>query len=133
ETTVRDIMESGSDELFAVDFYHIEVSHLSSVVQMSGELPAGPELDLARELCAYGRKLSARFQYPGEPAFENQYRDYAVYLDVLASDNVEAGLAHFRAKVESSNPEEVGTAPAEVLVNLLLRLSRNAEALAVAR
>ncbi len=133
ETTVRGILDSGRDWLFADDFYHIDVSHLSSVVQMSMQLPAGPELELARALCAYGKKLSPRFQYPGEPPFENQYHDYAVYLDVLAGDNVEAGLAHFRAKLESANPEEVGTAPAEVLVNLLLKVNRPAEALDVAR
>jgi hypothetical protein len=48
-------------------------------------------------------------------------------------ENVEEGLAHFRAKVEKADPENDGTFPAEVLVNLLLRLGRPAEALAVAR
>ena len=36
-------------------------------------------------------------------------------------------------RVERASPEEVGTYPAEVLVNLLLKLDRPAEALAVAR
>lgn len=133
EKTVRGILDSGRDWLFADDFYHVDVSHLGSVVQMSMQLSPGPELDLARELCAYGKRLSTRFQYPGDPPFENQYHDYAFYLDVLAGENVEASLAHFREKLASYNPEEMGTAPAEVLVNLLLRLSRPAEALAVAR
>src|SRR5205823_14350845 len=70
---------------------------------------------------------------PGEPPFENQYHDYAPYLDVLAGVNVEEGLAHFREKLAQYDLQEVGTAPAEVLVNLLLRVNRPAEALAVAR
>lgn len=115
------------------DYYHVDVSHLSSVVQMSVALPPGEELNLARELCLYGRRLSSRFLYPGDPPFEDTYRDYGIYLDVLASENVEAGLAHFRAKVETADPETIGTYPADVLVNLLLRLKRPTEALAIAR
>jgi hypothetical protein len=124
---------AGRDWLFGEDYYHVDVSHLSSVVQMSIHLPKCEELDLARQLCAYGQRLSSRFQYASDPPFENQYRDYGVYLAVLAGDDIEGGLAHFRAKAEAADPETVGTYPAEVLVNLLLRLDRPAEALAVAR
>ena len=131
ETTVRGLM-AGREWLFEEEFYHIDVSHLSAVVQMSAYLPRGEELGLARELCAYGQRLSPRFQYPGDPPFENMYTDYAAYLAVLAGEQVEKGLAHFRAKAENAGPD-TGTRPAEVLVNLLLRLDRPAEALAVAR
>jgi hypothetical protein len=130
--SVRELM-SGRDWLFQDDFYHIDVSHLGAVVQMSVHLAAGEELNLARELCAYGQKLSPRFQYASDPPFENQYQDYGIYLAVLAGDDVEGGLAHFRIKAEEADPETVGTYPAEVLVNLLLRLDRPAKALGVAR
>lgn len=132
EKTVRELIAT-RHWLCEEDFYHVDVSHLSSVVQMSTLLPPGPELDLARELCAYGKKLSPRYQYAGEPPFENQYHDYAVYLDILAGENVEAGLAHFRDKADRANPEEDGTGAAQVLVNLLLRLERPKDALEVAR
>lgn len=124
---------AGRDWLFEDDFYHIDVSHLSAVVQMSIHLPPGEELNLARDLCAYGTHLSPRFQYAGDPPFDDQYKDYGVYLATLAGDGQEEGLAHFRAKVEKADPENDGTRPAEVLVNLLVRLGRHAEALAVAR
>jgi hypothetical protein len=130
--SVRELM-AGRDWLFQDDFYHIDVSHLGAVVQMSIHLEPGEELDLARALCAYGQKLSPKFQYASDPPFENQYKDYGIYLGVLAGDDVEGGLAHFRAKADEADPETVGTYPAEVLVNLLLRLNRPAEALAVAR
>lgn len=130
--SVRELIE-GRDWLFGDDFYHIDVSHLSAVVQMATHLPACAELELARELCVYGEKLSPRFQYNSDPPFENQYRDYGIYLGILAGDNVESGLDHFRAKAEEADPETVGTYPAEVLVNLLLRLNRTGEALAVSR
>jgi hypothetical protein len=130
--TVRDLM-AGRDWLFENEYSHVDLSHLSSVVQMSIHLPPCPELEMARELCAYGQRLTTRYQYPADPPFEDQYRDYGVYLAILAGDRVDENLDHFRAKANSADPETVGTYPAEVLVNLLLRIGRPAEALAVAR
>lgn len=124
---------AGRDWLFEDELYHIDVSHLSAVVQMSVFLPRGPELALARELCAYGSRLAPRLRYAGDPPFEDQYVDYAVYLTALAGEREEEGLDHFRAKVERAAAEQGGTAPVEVLVNLLLRLNRADEALSVAR
>jgi len=130
--SVRELM-AGRDWLFQDEFYHIDISHLGAVVQMSVFLTSGEELRLARELCDYGKRLSPRFQNPGEPPFEDQYPDYAIYLAALDGENVEAAIAHFRTKVEKADPENEGTRPAEVLVNFLARLGRPKEALQVAR
>jgi hypothetical protein len=130
--TIPELM-AGRDWLFADEFYHIDLSHLSSVVQMSAQLDKCDELRMARELCLYGQKLSPRFQQVTDPPFENQYKDYEVFLSILAGDNVEEGLAHFRAKAENADPDTVGTYPAEVLVNLLLRLGRPQDALEISR
>src|SRR5207253_6692077 len=75
-------------ELFTEDAYHIDTSHLSSVVQMSTYLSAGPENDLARELCAYGRKLSRGLQGMHEAPFEEGYDDYLAFLRVIAGSAV---------------------------------------------
>jgi hypothetical protein len=130
--TVRELM-AGRDQLFEDEFYHVDVSHLQAVVQMSVHLPRGQELQMARELCVYGQRLSPRFRQATDPPFEDHYADYGVYLATLAGDNVEGGIAYFRSKAENADPDTVGTFPAEVLVNLLLRLDRPGEALAVAR
>jgi hypothetical protein len=130
--TVAELI-AGRDWLFADEFYHIDLSHLSAVVQMSTQLDNGAELRLARDLCQYGQKLSPRFQQVTDPPFENQYQDYEVFLSILLGENVEEGLAHFRAKAENADPDTVGTYPAEVLVNMLLRLGRKDEALATSR
>jgi hypothetical protein len=132
ETTVRGLL-AGRDYLFEEEFAHIDTSHLNAVVQMSSVLDPGEELEMARELCLYGQRLSPRLRYPSDPPFDDTYRDYGAYLAILAGDDVEAGLQHFRTKAEQADPETIGTYPAEVLVNLLLRLERPAEALAVAR
>jgi hypothetical protein len=132
EQTIAALM-AGRDWLFEDEFSHVDVSHLGSIVQMSISLPPCAELQMARELCDYGRRQKPRYQYPGDPPFENHYEDYAVYLSLLAVDRVEEGLAHFRAKVENNDLTKIGTFPAAVLVNLYVRLNRLADALAVAR
>jgi hypothetical protein len=131
-TSVRELIE-GRDWLFADEFYHIDLSHLNSVVQMATQLQKCEELALARELCAYGMRLSPRFRYQSEPPFEDQYADYDKYLAILAGEDVEGGVAHFRAKVDANDPKEAGTFPAEIFVNLLMRLGRESEALDAVR
>jgi hypothetical protein len=126
--TVRELIE-GREWLFNDDFYHIDLSHLNSVVQMATQLEKCEELELARDLCAYGKKLSPRFRYQSEPPFEDQYADYDKYLAILTGEDVEGGLAHFRAKVDANPPATMGTFPTEIYVNLLLRLGRTEEAL----
>jgi hypothetical protein len=132
ETSIRELI-AGRDWLFGDDCYHIDLSHLSSVVQMSMHLTPCPALEMARELCEYGQRLSGRFVNPGDPPFEDLYRAIGIYLAILAGDNVEAGLDYFRHQAEQADPETIGTYPAQVLVNLLLRLERPTEALTVAR
>jgi hypothetical protein len=130
--SVRELI-AGRDWLFADDIYHVDISHLSAIVQMSIELPACAELDLARDLCIYGQKLCPKLHYPGYSPFDDQYVDYGIYLDALAGVNVEQAIAHFRAKVANADPQSAGTMPAEVLVNFLVRLQRPAEALHIVR
>jgi hypothetical protein len=122
------------DELFGEDVYHIDISHLSSVVQMALQLPRTERdtLSLARELCLYGQRLAPQFQGHGDAPFEENYQDYGVYLDVLLEHDTDAGLAHFESKI-ARELEEGNTFPAEVYVNLLVKLGRNREALAAAK
>src|SRR5262249_18015790 len=132
EPSIRELLQ-GRDWLFEDEAYHIDTSHLSSVVQMSMMLSPCPELDMARELCQYGQKLPGRSLGQQAPPRDRGYADYEVYLSILAGDEVEKGIAHFRRKADEADPEEIGTYPAEVLVNLLLRLGRGKEAIEVAR
>ncbi|MBY0228688.1 MAG: hypothetical protein K2W96_05345 [Gemmataceae bacterium] len=124
---------AGRDWLFGEDSYHLDTSHLSAVVQMAMNLPPCEELEMARGLCAYGARLSGRFLGQDDLPFDKGFADYGVYLGILAGDGVDEGVAHFRRKLEEADPEEIGTYPAEVLVNLLLKLGRGQEALAAAR
>ncbi|MSR53569.1 MAG: hypothetical protein EXS09_09820 [Gemmataceae bacterium] len=130
-TTVAGIV-SAHPELFDEGAYHIDTSHLSSVTQFCLELDACGERKLARELCMYGSKLSDTFKFASDPPFENSYVDYKILLDALDGENVEAGLKHFRDKIEPAVKEGT-TFPAEVYVNLLLKLGRQKDALDIAK
>jgi hypothetical protein len=129
--TIPDLIE-GRDWLFADDAYYIDISHLSSVVQMSVELTHESDLRLGRELCSYGKRLAPALKYAGHAPFEDTYEDVDAYLAVLLGESVEEGLAHFRKKI-TSDPEGPDTLSAAVLVKLLVRLSRQKEALEVAK
>lgn len=117
--------------LVSDDSYHIDVSHLSSVVQMSLHLPAGEENALAQELCRYGRRLSPALQGRHDPPFEGGYEDYLAYLEAVGGRRVDEHLQRFRDKAKREVAEGSSYA-AQVFVNLLVRLGREGEALAAA-
>jgi hypothetical protein len=121
--TVAELI-AGRDALFADDLYHVDVSHLASVVQMALQLPAGgDEVGIVRDLCRYGQRLSPQFQSPGDPPFEDLYRDGELYFAALAGERIDEAIAHFRAKAD--DPETADSNyPAEVYVNLLVKIGR---------
>jgi hypothetical protein len=127
---------AGRDWLFAEESYHIDISHLASVVRMS-VLAADPAaIAMAADLTEYGRRLSPRLQFEGVPPFERIFDDHRVYLRALLGHDVEAAIAHFRGKLgpagRSLDPESPDpTVPAQTLVNLLVRLGRLDEAIEV--
>lgn len=125
-------MVEAHPELFADDAYHIDTSHLSSVVQMATNLPPGEGVNLARELCAYGRKLSPGLQGRNDAPFEDGYDDYLAYLNVVAGEKVDEGLRRFEEKA-AREAAEGATFAAQIYVNLLLKANRPAEALAAAK
>lgn len=122
------LLLAGRDWLFENDNYHIDTSHLNSVVRLARLLEKCPETFLAIQLCEYGRRLSERYSFPDPPPFEDVYEDSFVFFKVIAGIEVEKGLAHFRAKADNCSIEEASSLPAETFVNLLVRAGRWEEA-----
>jgi hypothetical protein len=132
EATIADLI-GGREWLFADESYHIDISHLASVVRMAILITDPEVLALAFDLTEYGRHLSPRLQFEGPPPFERIFDDHGCYLGALLGRDVEAAIAHFRAKLEPSD-REAGEAsiPAQTLVNLLVRVGRLEPAIEVA-
>ena len=123
----------GRDWLFEGNSYFVDTSHVSSIVQYAVEWTDRETLQMTVELCSYGKRLGEMFQFKGNPPFENVFADHEIYLRSLLGEDVDGAIAHFRAKVVESDPDEVGTAPAQTLVKLLTRLERYGEAVDVFR
>jgi hypothetical protein len=123
---------NGRDWLFEGNAYYLDTSHVSSLVQMAPSIERHETLELLYGLAEYGKRLGEMYQFPGNPPFERVFEDYGIYIRTLLGRNVEEGLEHFRRKIETSDPNVAGTAPAQALVNLLVRIDRPAEAADVA-
>lgn len=123
----------GRDWLFADDAYHLDVSHLAATVRVSPLLTDPSTIALAIELTDYGRRLSERHRYEGEPPFDRTYEDHGAYLRAALGQDVEEGLAHFKSKLQPDDPEERDNASAaQVLVSILVKLKRLDEAIEIA-
>ena len=124
ETPIAELI-AGNEWLFSDEMYHIDVSHLGAAVRLAPMLKDPATVALAVELTDYGRRLSDRHQYEGEPPFDKTYEDHAFYLRALLGQDVDAAISRFRAKLLPSDRDRPGDSyPAQVLVGLLVRLER---------
>jgi hypothetical protein len=119
------------DGLFGEYDYYVDTSHLISLLPYSLEVTDARTLQLFHELCEYGKRLAPCFQSKGQAPFENPAVDYGEFVLAMLGEDVDARVAHFRKIAEEADPDFVGTAPAQFLVNLLVKLKRYDEALAV--
>ncbi len=121
------------DWLFAEEAYHTDISHLSATVRYSILVSDPATLALAVDLTEYGRRLSSRLQYEGLAPFEHTFEDHCVFLRALLGTDVDAAISHFRKKVEAVADDDLESSmPAQVLVNLLVRLGKLDEAIDLA-
>jgi hypothetical protein len=120
---------TGRDWLFAGGAYHVDTTHLASVVRLARDLTEPRLLRLARELADYGSRLEPSLQYPGEPPFEQLYPATSRYLSALLGHDEEAHLEYFRERAEGVNPHEETTQVIEIYIDLLARLGQPQRAL----
>lgn len=120
--------------LFENENYHTDVSHLNAVVRFARSLEKDqPEaLDMAIQLSDYGARLSPHLQYPGEPPFDDYYVAHQHYFKIVADKNREASLDFFRQRMQQSEDTQDRELIAYVMVDLLMRLEKHAEAIETA-
>ena len=120
----------GKDYLFADGNYHIDVSHLHSIVGFARNLHReDPELKLAVELSLYGEQLSEHLRYPADVPFEDYYVASGYFLRALSGEDEQAGLDWFTCRLQQEPDEADRRMIAFVLVDLATRLGRAAEVL----
>ena len=106
---------------------HVDVSHLQSVLRIARVCTDPETIALAWELAVYGCRLPVEAVYPGEPPFTDVAAASRLFFGAQIGRDVEEAVRFFRrAAVEAG--DDAGTLPHDVLVLLLWRLGRPAEA-----
>ncbi|MFO1092082.1 MAG: hypothetical protein U0992_02060 [Planctomycetaceae bacterium] len=132
DSTLRQLL-AGRDWLFEGGGYHIDVSHLSSVVRFARNInPPAEELEQAIQLCEYGKQLDSRLQYGSEPPFDDYYPAHIAFFKALLNKDRDASLQYFRDRVAAAPDEQSKALPAFVLVDLLIRCGLGKEAVTIA-
>ena len=125
---------TGREWLFAEGNYHIDVSHLNAVVRFARAL-SGPDDDLQKaiQLAEYGSNLDSQFQYPGEPPFDQFYESHLHFLKALGGIDTDHAISYFKEKLKSEADEQDRVLIVSALIDLLMRIDRNNEAVEVAK
>ncbi len=131
-TSLREMI-TGREFLFAEGNYHIDVSHLHSIVGFARHLQReDPELQLAVEMSLYGQQLSEHLRYPADVPFDDYYRASENFLSAVAGNDVSASLQWFVDRLHQEPDESDRRMIAFVIVDLAQRVGRLAEALEIA-
>lgn len=131
--TIREAI-SGRDWLFAESNYHIDVSHLHSVVRFARSIMNSPaDLALARDLAEYGSMLDPQLQYSAEPPFDDYYAAHQQFFSVLLESTPDEHLAWFQKKLDAEPDAPDRALIAYVMVDLLARRKLLKEAIPLAR
>jgi hypothetical protein len=107
---------------------HVDVSHLQSVLRIARVCDDEPTIRRACELAEYACRLPADLVYPGEPPFEEVGEASRLFYGSQLGVDVDRAVRFFRTAAATAEPE-AGSLPHDVLVLLLARLGRPAEAL----
>ena len=119
----------GRDWLFENNAQYTDSSHIAPVLKLSADLDDAETLKLAVEIAGYASRLGEMFQYSDDPPFERAYDDRRIYLEALIGADVDRAVRHFDEKAAASDPDRDGYRPAEVLVELLIRVERYDDAI----
>ncbi|MEM7232889.1 MAG: hypothetical protein AAF517_11965 [Planctomycetota bacterium] len=129
DATVRSLV-AAHPELFDEHGYHIDVSHLQSVIRSAPCLSSPDDLDLTIQMCEYGKNLARDFQMNDPAPFDDFYNDYRIFLRALAGEGIDGAIRYFQTKADRASIDETGRHyPGEVFVHLLQRAGRYEEAI----
>jgi len=85
----------------------------------------------AYELSRFGDGLPDDLKYPGEVPFEDVFPDHLRYYAAILGQNEQAGIDHFRKKIDQHDARQHGGVVIETFVELLARTGRNDQAIDV--
>lgn len=120
ETTLLELVKD-RPWLFEGNSYHIDTTHLASVIRFARVLTAQDVLSTAIDLTEYARRLSDQYHYDGDEPFKDLYESSNLYLSALTGKDVEEACSYFEEKARNVDAYYDGTIAIETYVNLLAR------------
>ncbi|MFN9720572.1 MAG: hypothetical protein ACK58L_17875 [Planctomycetota bacterium] len=115
----------GREFLFADGGYHVDVSHLHSIVSFARHLQKDdPELIHAIELAQYGGQLAEHLRYPADVPFDDYYAANEHFLKAVAGIDVDDSMAWFADRLDQEPDASDQRMIAFVLVDLGQRVGR---------
>jgi hypothetical protein len=112
--------------------FHVDVSHLQSVLRFARICTARPVIEKAWELAVYASRLPEEVTYPGDPPFDTVGESSRLFYAALLGRDTEEALEFFRRAADTENIQQGETLPTDTLTYLLWRLGHPAEAVHVA-
>ncbi len=112
--------------------FHIDVSHLQSVLRFARICTEKPVLEKAWELAVYACRLPGEVTYPGDPPFTDVGKASRLFYAALVGRDTAEALDFFRHAATADQVQPGDTLPADTLTYLLWRLDRPAEAVQAA-
>ena len=97
--------------LFAGGAYHIDTTHLASVVRIGRLISDESSIKQLVELCLYGLSLDAGLQFEGEEPFHDYYQDHLLFYNALLGKDLEAATSHFEQRFEELEADQIGVQP----------------------
>lgn len=99
------------DWLFSGGAYHIDTTHLASVVRIGRIIGEKTIIKKLVELCGYGMSLDTGLQFEGEPPFLDYYQDHELFYNALSGTDIEKATTHFESQLSKLDVEQLGTPP----------------------
>lgn len=115
--------------LFDGNRYHIDTTHLASVIRFARVLSDENQIKLAIDLTEYGQRLSSQYQYENEEPFSDLYPTTRLYLNAILGNDVADAVTFFEKKARECDTYNQGYMPVEVYIELLSRVGKPAEAM----
>lgn len=109
--------------LFTKSNYHIDVSHLSTIVHFTHSLePNNTELPQTLKLTEYNERLDEQFHYPNETPFNNFYATHGHFFRALLDDNHNEAIKYFQKQLKSEPNKEDKQIITYIIVDLLQQI-----------
>ena len=112
--------------------YHLDATHLSSLMKISRLTTSSSDHEMALQLADYGTGFPEDLQYKNPAPFENTYPDHQIFFKALLGNEVDDAVSHFKQKCADA-AQTTGSEADESLIDFLYRLGKVDEAIAHTR